>query len=658
MTLLSGTRLNHYEIRSKLGEGGMGEIYLAEDSRLHRKVAIKILPADLAANLDRMRRFEQEAQAAAALNHPNIAHVYEIGESAGVHFIAMEFIDGYTLRALIHVKKTELAKLLRYLQHAAEGLAKAHAAGIVHRDLKPDNIMITLDGHAKVLDFGLAKLIEPHGHPSQKPVGQAETEIATAILKQHSTPGAILGTVGYMSPEQAQGKTEEIDHRTDIFSFGCILYEAVTGHKAFEGKDTIDSLNKIIREPAPPISTFNATAPADLQRIVRRCLAKDPEERYQTIKDVAIEIKDVRRELQSAPGVDTTVPPPSGSMTAPASDEAVSTHTATALSSLSPASHPSSAEYIVSQVSRHKIGLVIVLTFLVIVLVGGGAAIQRLMNRDKPAATAGQMKISRLVTGSPDIGTAAISPDGKYVAYGFYKNGTVSLHVRQVSTGSDREIMAPVADGGINGTVFSQDGELVYYTLNQRETNPLGALYQVPVIGGREPRKILDHITNIISFAPDGRRFVFRRNDSKNDDSMLMIGSLDGGEPRLLAKRGGQDWFSGVPAWSPDGAKIVCAAGTDTGGSRQTLVEIPAEGGKEKPITTHNWYGGLFRPTWFKDGSGLLVNGNEMFNSPTQIWRVSYPSGSWAMNREVMSFAPRVQSAHSSSLRPSLTCRL
>src|SRR3989454_4563474 len=263
----------------------MGEVYLAEDTRLNRKVALKILPADLASNQDRMRRFVQEAQATAALNHPNIAHIYEIGESGGVHFIAMEFIDGQTLRESIHKAPTDLKKLLRYLQHAAEGLAKAHAAGIVHRDLKPDNIMVTGDGHAKILDFGLAKLIE---RPQSATSGETPSDVATAILQQHSTPGVVLGTVGYMSPEQAQGKTKEIDHRSDIFSFGCILFEAVTGRKAFAGKDTIDALNKIIREPPPPITDFRADVPDHLQRIVRRCLAKDPEDRYQTIKDIAI----------------------------------------------------------------------------------------------------------------------------------------------------------------------------------------------------------------------------------------------------------------------------------------------------------------------------------------------------------------------------------
>src|SRR5438128_4514295 len=306
MTIVAGTRLGRYEIRSKIGEGGMGEVYLAQDTKLERKVALKILPADVGTNRDRMERFIREAKSAAALSHPNIAQIFEIGEDAGTHYIAMEFIDGQTLREKIHQEGTPLRKLLRFLQHAAEGLAKAHAAGIVHRDLKPDNIMITREGHAKILDFGLAKLVEPT--QSSRASGGA-SELATAILQQHSTPGAVLGTVGYMSPEQAQGKVSEIDHRSDIFSFGCILYEAITRRKAFEGKDAIDSLNKIIREQPTPITNFNPDVPYDLQRIVRRCLAKDPDERYQTIKDVAIEIKEVRRELQGRSGIDTTVPP-------------------------------------------------------------------------------------------------------------------------------------------------------------------------------------------------------------------------------------------------------------------------------------------------------------------------------------------------------------
>ena len=351
MTIAAGTKLGRYEIRSKIGEGGMGEVYLAEDTRLHRKVALKTLPSELAANRDRMRRFEQEAQAAAALNHPNIAHIYEIGESDDVNFIAMEFVDGVTLREKIHGERTELGKLLRYLQHAAEGLAKAHAAGIVHRDLKPDNIMITRDGHAKILDFGLVKLTEQT--PPQLPSGGAvDKDAPTAVMgRQLSTPGVIMGTVGYMSPEQAQGKP--VDQRSDIFSFGCILYEAATGFRPFESDSVIDTLHKIIHTAPPPIKDANPTAPIDLQRILRRCLAKDPDERYQSIKEVAIELRELRRELEGADR-DTTVPP--------------STIGATTISgaSLSIASPSSSAEYIVTGIKRHKIFVLV--AFIVVAL--------------------------------------------------------------------------------------------------------------------------------------------------------------------------------------------------------------------------------------------------------------------------------------------------
>src|SRR5215813_9787382 len=333
--LMVGTKLGRYEIRSKIGAGGMGEVYLAHDTRLDRKVALKVLPAEVASNQERMRRFEQEAKAAAALNHPNIAHIYEIGESEAVNFIAMEYVEGATLREKIHRERTELRKLLRYLQQVAEGLAKAHAAGIVHRDLKPDNVMITRDGYAKILDFGLAKLTE------QTKPSDVESQATTAVMQQPlSTPGVVIGTVGYMSPEQAQGRA--VDHRSDIFSFGCILYEAATGQRAFESESTIDTLHKIVHAPVPLVKDANASAPADLTRIVRRCLAKDPDERYQSIKEAAIELRELRRELEGAAELDSTVPPSSvGSTT---SSETSGVTASGARVSTAPAS---SAEFIV-----------------------------------------------------------------------------------------------------------------------------------------------------------------------------------------------------------------------------------------------------------------------------------------------------------------------
>ncbi len=381
MVLESGTRFGFYEIRSKIGEGGMGEVYLVEDTRLHRKVALKVLPAVVASNRDRMRRFEREATAAAKLNHPNIAHIYEIGSSATVregsepsatadqvHFIAMEFIDGQTLREVIHRGHTDLPKLLRYLQHTAEGLAKAHAAGIVHRDLKPDNIMVTRDGHAKILDFGLAKLTEP----STPADITAEEMSAMPTVKQHSLPGTILGTVGYMSPEQAQGKLNEIDHRSDIFSFGCILFESATKRRPFEGRDALDSLHNTVHAPTPLIKNFNAEAPDELQKIIRRCLAKDPEERYHSIKDIAIELKDLRRELKPLP--ESTGPSASTNFkpVRQTSDDFSSSTTST-----------SSAEYIVSSINRHKVVAAVMAVVLVIALAAGIIGTRAFLNGPK-----------------------------------------------------------------------------------------------------------------------------------------------------------------------------------------------------------------------------------------------------------------------------------
>ncbi|HAF13003.1 MAG TPA: hypothetical protein DCK99_04730, partial [Blastocatellia bacterium] len=350
-----GKRLGHYQVRSLLGVGGMGEVYLAQDTKLDRAVALKILPPEFAADKNRMRRFEQEAKSAAALNHPHIAHVYEIGEAEGKHYISMEYIEGETLRNKIHREKTSLPKLLKYLAQVAGGLAKAHERGIVHRDLKPDNIMITRDGDTKILDFGLAKLVEP---PKQTGGGDGvPSEVATARISQHSTPGMVMGTVGYMSPEQAQGQVREIDHRSDIFSFGCILYEAATGLRAFEGKDVLDSLHKIVYAPTPQIKDTNAAAPDELQRIVRRCLAKEPEKRYQSIKDVGIELEELRQELKGLPEFQQTVQPAAGgrAVSPEAQPKTEGAYPSAIRTAEIGASRPtSSAEYVVSGISRHK----------------------------------------------------------------------------------------------------------------------------------------------------------------------------------------------------------------------------------------------------------------------------------------------------------------
>jgi serine/threonine-protein kinase len=405
MPLAPKTQLGRYEIRSLLGVGGMGEVYLAQDTSLNRRVALKVLPAEVASNQDRMRRFKQEASAAASLNHPSIAHIYEIGEFDGLNFIAMEFVDGSTLRLKIHNEGEELSKLLRPLQHVAEGLAKAHDAGIVHRDLKPDNVMITSDGHGKILDFGLAKLVEP-----QTDSGSVSSEEPTIL--QHSTPGVILGTAGYMSPEQAQGKTKEIDHRADIFSFGCILFEAITGRRAFSGTDTIDTLNKVIREPAPSIAQFNPSAPADLQRIVRRCLAKDPNERYQNIKDVAIELKDIRRELQESATAATSSTAGRDAQTLWNSETTVVQNQAATVTGgppSSPSTRASSAEYIVSEIRRHKFATAAVVVLVLIVGAAVAFGIRSYLHADSTEVAVESIAVIPFVNQNKDPGADWIS---------------------------------------------------------------------------------------------------------------------------------------------------------------------------------------------------------------------------------------------------------
>ena len=340
----------------------MGEVYLAQDTKLDRKVALKVLPSEVALNHDRMRRFVLEAKAAAALNHTNIAHIYEIDEQGGQTFIAMEFIEGVTLREKIHREHADLRDLLRHLQQVGEGLAKAHAAGIVHRDLKPDNIMITGDGVTKILDFGLAKLLET------KPENVAEPADAATVLMavRHSKPGVVMGTVGYMSPEQAQAKT--VDQRSDIFSFGCLLYEVTTRRMPFAGDSIIDTLHKIIYEPAPSIIDLNPLASPDLQRVIRKCLAKEPEKRYQTILDTVNDLEELIEEMKGASNMERSVAPPASAKTSgPLTvGEETTNGDARSESFVSLRQQPaSSAEYIVSGIRQHKLIAVIVLLAVV-----------------------------------------------------------------------------------------------------------------------------------------------------------------------------------------------------------------------------------------------------------------------------------------------------
>jgi Tol biopolymer transport system component/serine/threonine protein kinase len=293
-----GTTLSHYEILDEISRGGMGIVYRARDTRLKRDVALKVLPPELVADTDRRRRFVQEAQAAASLSHPHIAVVYEIGESDGITFITMELIDGRKLSEVLEGRPLSMRRALELTFEIAEGLARAHEKNIVHRDIKPANVMVTTDGHAKIIDFGLAKLVEPLSHDSHAPT-----------VAENTAPGVVLGTTPYMSPEQARG--DAVDHRTDIFSLGVVAFEMIEGRRPFQAQTAIETLNAILTVPAPALRAVTAGSPlaADVQRVVHRCLEKDRDDRYQTARDLCSELRRLRRESDSgasvaiAPGV-------------------------------------------------------------------------------------------------------------------------------------------------------------------------------------------------------------------------------------------------------------------------------------------------------------------------------------------------------------------
>ena len=636
MTIASGKQLGHYKIVSQVGAGGMGEVYLAQDTRLDRKIALKVLPADVASNRDRMERFVREAKSAAALNHPHIAHIYEIGSSPTVregaqastsgetHFIAMEYIDGETLRETIHRDKTPLPKLLKYLTQVAEGLAKAHAAGIVHRDLKPDNIMITRDGFAKILDFGLAKLIEAQRSSGS---GAQSSEIATAVMAQQSIPGMVMGTVGYMSPEQAQGRVQEIDHRSDIFSFGCILFEAATGHKAFEGKDVLDSLHKIVHAPTPQIKETNPVAPDELQRIVRRCLAKEPDKRYQSIKEVAIELEELQQELKSASELEYSAQPTSSDAAASiGTAQTESAHSsASGMVSIGTASSTSSAEYLVSEIKRHKRGLVLALAALVVVVASVAFGLYKWIGQRQRTAPTRALKITRL-TSTGKATTAAISPDGRYVVYAQDEEGQQSLWMAQVAVSSNVQIVPP-AETNYWGITFSHDGNFIYYVRVDKE-NSRGALYQAPALGGNA-RKLLVNIASPVTFSPDGKQIALIRPYKNQNESALMIANVDGTDEKELVTRKSPNNFAGTrPAWSPDGKIIAFGQEDVLAGNYRSVVAVRVADGVEQPMTTQRWEGNyLPRIAWLSDNSGVLVTASEQAGSGAQIWFLAWPGG-------------------------------
>ncbi len=615
-----GQRLSHYQVLSRIGAGGMGEVFLARDTSLDRHVALKLLPVNFTQDPERLQRFIREAKAASALNHPNIITIYEIGvvseDDSQTHFIVTEYIEGVTLRAWQPDEDQRLSQTIELGIQIASALDAAHQAGIVHRDIKPENLMVRPDGLVKVLDFGLAKLIAAHNSDAD----QIDTGAQTTPAEMHTTPGTILGTLRYMSPEQARGRA--LDGRTDIFSLGVVLYELLTRQPLFEGESGADLVAAILHKEPAPLSNYLPEAPAELERILRKALAKDAQQRYQTARDLQLDLQTLKQELEfsarTASGDAARQPAKPNRSNQTVTNQATVPLTDEPL----PVSQTGRPQIKLSDKLRRQPALL----FAVVLVFGGLAwALYRFGLANRAAATRfQQIQIARLTT-EDGVGSVAISPDGKYISYVVIGNGMRSLWTKNLISESRVQIVPPQAATLMVPSTFTPDGGFVYY-LAQDSQYPLGALYQVPVLGGRSRRLLTD--LRAAALSSDGRQLAVLRYQPDLNEHQLWLTKADGTDERKLIARRSPERFSEQQgaAWSPDGKWLALGYGSQAGGEQMTLALVSVADGTLKELTTQRWMW-VGRVAWWHDGSGVVLLGQEKWLSPIQIWQVAYPTG-------------------------------